>query len=161
MGLWLTLMHMSNRSGQSFFCGPAIAKTLANCFNSNPCSAGPLRNDKIFSIKRYKHIVASIRLLLFHRRPSAISRFVITERVWKTVNRMFVRWPFPHVGQEIFKRLPSVANRNAFSAIFTEDQKIWIFASLANVNPCVVFGRIGQPMSSIAVNANLTVNVNV
>lgn len=146
---------------ENFFQRPSFFDALANCFNGYPCSPRPLRNDEGFSLKRNKYIVAAIRLLLLHRSPSAITWFVVSCAIWKSINGMLRGWALSHISQKVFKVLPTRANRNTFSAIFFISWGIGIFAARTNIDPRIVFNGSRKAVGCIANNAIVAMNVYV
>lgn len=161
MAMGMELTHFANRARQCFFCGPAITKPLTDCFDSYSRPARPLGDHKIFAVEQYKDIVAPIGLLLFHRCPSAITWLVITVWIRETINRMLTGRPLAHVGKKILECVPSFAHSDSPSSVLMKSLYVRVFASLADINPRMVFGCMGKSVSCIAVNANLAMNVDV
>lgn len=84
---------------------------------------------------------ASIFSLLFAAGPSAIAWF-ISKTIVNAINSFFSYRAWPHVLQEISKRLiPAVANLYASTAIVFVKGLVWIVASLAHCKPTSVFRR--------------------
>src|SRR6266550_5234788 len=83
--------------------------------------------------------------LLFPRCPFAISGLIVSVVV-DALNSKFWGWPSSHIGQEIFKRGPSLAARNSSSAITGICLMFWICAALTNVFPAIIFWRLGHPV---------------
>lgn len=79
--------------------------------------------------------------------PLAICR-AITVIVSLAFQRKIGRWPLPHVGQEVVKRLPAFAYRNATCAVIFIFRVLRIAASLIHGLPRVIFGRSAHAMLS-------------
>lgn len=95
--------------------GPSVPESLNQSvlFHSQfPC---PLRDGKRFVVKRDQCVASAVVILVNRRCPSAIFRRV-PGVVVDSVQGHAVR-PVPHIGQEIFKFHPSLANIDPATAI--------------------------------------------
>lgn len=91
--------------------------------------------------------------LLGDRCPTAVFLTVFLRSIY-AINGMKWRRFFSHIVQEVFKRIPSRANSNAFPAILVEVSRIRIEAPCPHIGPRSIFRRCfkscGMPMNGIS-----------
>lgn len=109
-----------------------------NSFVTYPHKPCPLNWRKTFAPALKKFVVFLVLSLGFCVRPATIFGAVMA--VWiNPINRMFFGWSFTHVGKKVFKRLPSVADRNSTASVIWKIKAAVIFTSATHHVPSVVF----------------------
>lgn len=102
------------------------------------------------SAPNYNHpIPAPIFALLVPRQPKAVARLVIAIVV-ATFDRM-TRRHRPHVGEEVLKLPPTLADRNAASTVVRVTPDVWVAASTEHVTPTGIFRSAASVASRMAV----------
>jgi hypothetical protein len=97
---------------------------------------------------------AAIVGLLFRSSPTAVIRRVASVVVY-AVDRMTRRWASSHVGQEIFKALPSLADSNASASVIGIGWIGWSAASGFHFHPSAVFaGALSSGVAMRGVSLN-------
>lgn len=94
------------------------------------------------------YVGAAISILLAARGPVAVFR-AISEVVVAALYAQAGAIAGSHVGVEILKRLPSIANRDASAPITMESRKVRIAASTDHVLPNSVEGRVNSAVSGM------------
>lgn len=79
--------------------------------------------------------------LLVPRCPSAIGWLIAVVVVGVSVNGVCIARPHPHVGNEVFERMPAVANCDPATAIVFERLVFRVLASVDHSAPSAVFCR--------------------
>src|SRR5262252_88881 len=129
---------------QGTFDGPAAAEPRGQRVRPQIELVGPVFHAPGFPLPRHPKCIAAGTLVtsLFGAiRPAAILRCV-RAIVIDAVNRVALRWPWPHVSQEIRKRLaPTVTDCDAATAISVEAIMVRIGATLDHVHPRAIFRR--------------------
>lgn len=88
----------------------------------------------------------TIRSLFPACSPSAIARLIVAVIV-NALKGMLRRWLWPHVGQEILKRVaPMFANRNTTSAVAGISLVTGVEATLLHITPDLIFARARLPV---------------
>lgn len=80
-------------------------------------------------------------VLLCARRPAAIPGFVVPIIVWVTIYAVFRGRLQSHISQEVFKRMPSLANLDTPAAVAMEPFDLGVIATPQHCIPGVVFRR--------------------
>jgi len=86
-------------------------------------------------------VVPFVVALFFVGCPAAIAWLVVSIGVRESVNRMFEGRSFTHIGKEVSKSLPSLANLYSTSTPFGIAFVLWIFATLKHAMPSGMFWR--------------------
>src|ERR1700674_5155615 len=100
------------------------------------------RQRKFYFCPQYIALTALVGFLLFARRPATVSWLVIAVRVYAIKGAP--GWPFTHIRNKVLKRVPSLAHRDASSAIPNVINVFGIVAALAHVLPTEI-GRSALP----------------
>lgn len=123
---------------QGFFnCKPS-SKAVGNKIWSNTKFSAPFSNCNSNSIESEISVTSRIVFLLNLRCPCAII-ICISSVIILTINRMLWGRSLSHIRQKILKGIPSLANRNASSAIITKLFISWIMASISHAQPNLIF----------------------
>lgn len=117
---------------------PSSANSARHGVWTNANSGGPVREIKGLSVERKENGPSAIGQLLFGRRPAAIARFVIAVVV-DAVKRHSV-WSRPHIGEEILKYKPAIADLDSASSIKVPIGCLGIAAPIFHTAPQGVFG---------------------
>lgn len=140
-------------AGDYLFVGPSslmasaqraflYAKNFGNCHERN--NSSPKLNPNGVSL---------VTALLACRSPNTIFGTVIAV-IFNSLDRMTWGWLQTHVGEKVFKRIfPSLAYRNASSAIIRKARMFWIGTTSLHISPSKMFGRIVHSMSKAAGSA--------
>jgi hypothetical protein len=92
--------------------------------------------------------ITPIATLLFLGRPFAIRWFVVSIIIYPIY--ALLCWTCSHVGKEIFKFLPSLADFDASATVVFIICGFWIFTSLAHGYPTAMAGIFAHSMSNIS-----------
>ena len=91
---------------------------------------------------------AAITYLLFAGGPAAISRLVTPVIIWISVDRLS-GWPLSHIGEEMFKSLPSFADLDSAASVVIKILVFGITASFAHRSPASVCRRVRVSMRKV------------
>ena len=126
---------------------PSMSESTMKCVGFHAKSTRPLCYGKRSSMESYTPIAASIIMLLTYCSPSAIIRR-ITTIIINSVNAVFVRWPFAHVGDKGFNRVPSATNLNPTPTVVFIVFIIRIIAAAFHIFQRCVFRTLTQTVDS-------------
>lgn len=90
-----------------------------------------------------KHIRPLVVVLFLASCQTAIIWRIITGIV-NTVDAMLIRWTQSHVSHKVLETMPLLANSDSSSAIIGISVIRCFVASTVNMEPCVVFRRLGE-----------------
>ncbi len=128
------------------FDAPAALKPAVDRIVSHANNLRPVNDAQGLPVVGQKMSSTSILLLLASWNPPAVVRRIRTVIV-DSFNRVVgARLP-AHIGQEVFKRQPSLANDNSSPAIAMEACGFRVAASREHAAPSAVFGR---PVASLS-----------
>lgn len=106
-----------HRSCESPIHGPTVAaNACTDGLRRDPETGAPLRNGQGLAGICQARVIPPVVLLLSGRGPSAITRLISGGRV-NAINGMTKSGGLAHVSDPILKRVPPLANSNAFGAI--------------------------------------------
>ena len=128
--------------------GPATIKSLSGgaWAHSRPCDSYGLSNCHFFPPVRYPSASALIVVLLTFCRPIAIV-WLVASVVVSSLYCVHSRWSWPHIRVKSLEALhPSIAYRNAASAILDVVRIFRICASLAHGRPGSIFTAFRHSM---------------
>lgn len=138
-------LEILNWSGASIFDRPASAKALSYQRDMPAKAVGPFGHAFRFAVGGEHSVVSPIASLHRVRCPTAVFWGIVT-RVVAPFKRQ--AWGSrPHVGDEILKAVPPLADSDAAPAVIAEGGIIRITAPLEHACPDVVFRRPCLPMS--------------
>lgn len=89
--------------------------------------------------------------LLFHRRPFAVIRSVITFII-NAFNRVLWGRTWPHIGIKVFKFHPTNTNSDAAPTVISIGRTVRIIASLQDTLPCFEFRRARHAMGGLSLS---------
>lgn len=146
---YATHVGMHKWSRESLFNRPTRCKSKTQSPLGYPYPFCPVFQTHGFIIKCKQSSLSSIVLLLFSSAPLAIIWFVVAVVV-NPVKRVFATWLWPHVRQEVKKRLsPFCAYSYASSAVPMVSTGVRIVAACFHHFPRIVFnGCLACGMSS-------------
>ncbi len=155
------LLFGSHRNGQRSFHGPTQPRQSSvqrDAIDSERVC--PIGQTLRLSVVRYHPIIAFVTVLSFPCRPTAVARAIGTVIV-NTFNAVLRRGLLPHVGEEVFKCFPSLANGNpAFTVVVVVD-RVGIVTPLEHTLPQTVLRReilamfrVCAPIAFFAVSAS-------
>lgn len=96
-------------------------------------------------------VIASVVRLLEFGCPAAVL-WGIRAVVVNALNRVFVRWAPSHVGDEIIKRLPSVAHGYAASTVVLVSLVVWFPTSLAHNLPDAILRALAVAVCAVSLS---------
>jgi hypothetical protein len=156
---------LADGRGQGALDGPAQAQAGQDISGWNADLASPLGHGMSCIAKGQMPILSRIIGLDDRQCPSAVSLFVVPIEV-DAINRTMWRWTAAHVGKEIGERItPAVTNGNASCAVDSIALVSRIGATIAEMEPCLVFRRASHSMrrelrtSTFAMNAATTSSI--
>ncbi len=123
-----------NRSGNRLNDSHTICHSLVDRGVSNTVILNPGGEGFGHSSNFDKSRIAPVNALLGPRRPPAVFCAVVPVRV-NAVNGVFRRRGFAHVGKEIFKGKPAVANRYSAPTVVGKEPDVFVEATTLHVLP--------------------------
>lgn len=155
---WLTIARLraaafrnTERCGQGALIGPSALQSQDDREVGKSCSACPSGSGVGDAVACQHTILAGVIHLLVVRGPAAIASFVGAVVVF-TLNGVARRRFRSHVRQEVLKRLPSAAHRDAAAAVIGVVRCVRILATSLHRAPRSIFRRLAEPISVVAVN---------
>lgn len=112
-------------------------KTLADAKHRSDVLAGHTDDAKYcdaYSRVEVELVSARISGLLTRGRPTAVPRFVVSSRIWVSVEASAFR-PLSHISQEVLEVFPPLADGDASIEISVTVIPIWIGAPSAHSHP--------------------------
>lgn len=129
-----------NTLSQSTFERPTRLQPITQGLSVNPVIFRPGGQRFCLAVERQQQVVPAVAILLLSGGPATIPRLIITIVV-DSVNRMFRRWAWTNVGQELGKRMPpAITYRDAASSIVPVGPIGHIETSPEHAPPNIVFG---------------------
>lgn len=130
------------RSGKCRFDRPSLFKTIFQGMWRKLYFSSPLGNSHRSPVERDFLGTSHVSVLFSDCCPSTVSRFVMSVVV-DAVNLMLGSWATSHVGKKINKGFsPSFAHFNPATTVVLIASVLWVCASLHEMRPDAVFGRI-------------------
>lgn len=139
--------------GQGALNGPAVVYPKQDSLVIHASVLSPLRQRERLSSISNQSVISPIVLLLFHRGPAAILRFVIAGRIFSIQSEPDRR--IAHICQEVVERgSPSFTYDNPPSTVFLVSRDFWIMTTLNHIDPNSIYTSLAQTMRCIALSAN-------
>lgn len=131
---------------KSIFNRPSGGESFLEKLVVNTKFSRPIGKDLSLAAKSNTSHVASIAVLLFFRRPSAVVRAIVSVSIY-AIQCCALR-AFAHVRKKQCKRIPAFADCNSTCAVVSPHRGIGICAPFVHGSPTVVCRRWLPPGSS-------------
>ena len=142
------LLWKGSCGSDQVFAGNAFAQSRFDKRKGKPVFFGPDIDVFGYAFNRQKILGSSVAVLRGEICPTAIL-FAIAFVVVDAVKRCFWVRAWAHVLVEVFKRLPSLANRDAATSVVLVGVMRWIVASFSHAVPNLVFRGFGKAVSEL------------
>lgn len=119
---------------------PASLQSSADSSGGDRGDLAPLNQTEGSLADRNHSVTPMVTVLLLVRSPSTVTGFVVPIIVL-SIDAVSARWPGAHVGEEVFKTLPSLADLYPSSAVVCELLVVGIRTSLPHRRPDPIFRR--------------------
>ncbi len=141
---------MKSGDRQRFFGRPAKFQALVNLAPINAERFRPF-GERLGVAERLNEYAVALVSGLFRRRGPAAIRGAVVGIYFNAVNRVGASWCGSHVGKEVLKFMPALANLDAAPAVACIVWAIGVMAALHHVGPGLVFLGL-LPNSGMAVS---------
>ena len=126
----------------------ALLVPAEKCFVVDACSLAPFLERQFQALVLDPYRNSAIAVLLFFCCPVAVL-WIISLVVVQAIHRVSGRWTRPHVGKEVLKLHPALANADSTPAVVRKVCRFWIGAPGKHPAPNAVFACPAHRMCSL------------